>query len=90
MHFVWRLRCEVNDEVLQLVPVGIVIIIPEIVFACSGRTAATAAVAEDGFTAALAHNVDDGCGNHLSWYNRCYLNCGLLICFFSLFYPPLI
>lgn len=27
MHIVWRLRCEVNDEVLKLVPVGIVIII---------------------------------------------------------------
>ena len=38
MHFVWRLRCEVNDEVLQLVPVGIVVlVIPEVIYTCSGR-----------------------------------------------------
>ena len=54
------LRCEVNDEVLQLIPIGIVVfIIPKIVFACSGRTAATAAIPE-GVTSKVGMNFGNG------------------------------
>ena len=72
-------------DVLLLVPHRTIIlfVFPEVVFFCPGGAVATAAIAEDGVFTALSFNVGNGGGNHLNWHNRCYLNCGLLICFLN-------
>lgn len=52
-----------DDSVLQVVPVGaIVLIIPEVILTGTGRAIATATIAEDGLSSALALNVSQGIG----------------------------
>ena len=52
-----------NDSVLQVVPVGaIVLIIPEVILTGTGWATATATIAEDGLSSALALNVSQGIG----------------------------
>jgi len=52
-----------DESVLQVVPVGaIVLIIPEVILTRTGRAIATATIAEDGLSSALALNVSQGIG----------------------------
>ena len=52
-----------DDSVLQVVPVGaIVLIIPEVILTGTGGATATATIAEDGLSSALALNVSQGIG----------------------------
>ena len=52
-----------DESVLQVVPVGaIVLIIPEVILTGTGWATATATIAEDGLSSALALNVSQGIG----------------------------
>ena len=52
-----------NDSVLQVVPVGaIVLIIPEVILTGTGWAITTATIAEDGLSTALALNVSQNIG----------------------------